>query len=343
MKISDIGEFGLIKRIRKTAGRIRKGVQIGIGDDAAVLRCSPGAELLATTDMLLEGVHFDLRTTDFRSLGWKSAAVNLSDIAAMGGTPRFCLATLAIPRHVTVENISAFYRGLNALLKRHKVSLVGGDTCGSLRDLIVNIVILGEVPARQVLKRSGAQMGDIIFVTGTLGDSAAGLELLKAEAKGQVAHRTSTFKKLIEKHLRPRPRVDEGRKLALAGIASAMIDVSDGLSSDLEHICEESGVGALVLAKNVPLSRSLCSVSTLRRSPLEYALSGGEDYELLFTVPREKWRRVKKLPIDATAIGFLTRRRTIILSGIDGKRTVLRPSGYDHFGATSRYARRRGR
>jgi thiamine-monophosphate kinase len=332
MKISDIGEFGLIDRIRRTASRNVKRTPIGIGDDAAALTVSPAALLLVTTDMLLEGVHFDLATTDLYSLGWKSAAVNLSDIAAMGGAPRFCLTALGIPPALMVEDIREFYRGVNACLKKFGTSLVGGDTCRSRKGFVITVTVLGEAGAKQVLTRSGARPGDRIFVTGTLGDSGAGLDLLRIAECG-VRIKNSQAKHLVEKHLRPCPRVAEGRKLALAGVASAMIDLSDGLSSDLAHVCEESGVGAEVHAGQIPLSKALRSMKTLQRPVLEYALSGGEDYELLFTVPPDTVDKLRTLRIAAKEIGAVTRGRSIALIGPDGRKTPLRPSGYEHFRA----------
>jgi thiamine-monophosphate kinase len=334
MKISDIGEFGLIDRIRRTASRNAKRTPIGIGDDAAALAVSPAALLLVTTDMLLEGVHFDLATTDLYSLGWKCAAVNLSDIAAMGGAPRFCLTALGIPPALMVEEIREFYRGVNACLKKFGTALVGGDTCRSRRGFVITVTVLGEAGAQQVLSRSGARPGDRIFVTGTLGDSAAGFELLRS-AECRVPRKKPGCRKLIEKHLQPFPRVAEGRKLALSGAASAMIDLSDGLSSDLAHVCEESGVGAEVHAGQIPLSKALRSRKTLQRPALEYALSGGEDYELLFTVPAGKVRKLKALRIPATEIGVITTGLTVTIVDKDGRRAPLRPSGYDHFRAQS--------
>ncbi len=331
MKISDLGEFGLIDRIRKTASRNAKRAPIGIGDDAAALFVSPSFLLLATTDMLIEGVHFDLATTDLFSLGWKSAAVNLSDIAAMGGVPRFCLTGLGIPPSLAVGDIRAFYRGVHACLKKFGAVLVGGDTCNSPKGFVISVTMLGEVDKKRVITRSGARPGDLVYVTGTLGDSAAGLGLLRSAECG-VRNKKSMMRALIDRHLRPVPRVETGRKLAAAGIATAMIDVSDGLSSDLAHLCEESGVGAEIIAGSLPLSRAItASARVLTRSALDYALSGGEDYELLFTVPPDKVRKLKALKIGATEIGRVARGRAMTLVGADGRQTPLRPSGYDHF------------
>lgn len=336
MKIADLGEFGLIDRIGKTAPRSAKRAPIGIGDDAAALLLSPSSSLLATTDMLLEGVHFDLKTTDRYSLGWKAAAVNLSDIAAMGGVPRFCLTALGIPSSLTVEQVDEFYRGLAACMKKYGTVLVGGDTCSSRKGLIITVTVLGEAKQQQIITRSAARPGDLIYVTGTLGDSAAGLEILQSaeggvRKKSSILNPQSAIKKLIERHLRPVPRVAEGRKLALSGIASAMIDVSDGLSSDLGHICEQSGVGAEIFADRIPLSKELMAARGLKRTPLAYALSGGEDYELLFTSPVELEREILSLHIRATVIGAITRRKGMRMVTEKGGSRPITPAGYDHF------------
>jgi len=331
MKLSVLGEFGLIDRIRKTSPRNKKRAPIGIGDDAAALLLSSSSLLLATTDMLIEGVHFDLKTTDLYSLGWKSAAVNLSDIAAMGGVPRYCLTALGIPSSLSVDDIGEFYRGVNACLKKFGVLLVGGDTCSSRKGLIISVTVLGEAEKRRILTRSGAKPGDLLYVTGTPGDSGAGLELLNTRGKGQGARGKGNLNKLIEKHLRPVPRVAEGRQLALSGIVSAMIDVSDGLSSDLGHICEQSGVGAEVFAEYIPLSKELRSAKVLKQTPLEYAMTGGEDYELLFTSPVERERDILSLPVRATVIGAITRKQGMRMVTEQGECRPIAPGGYDHF------------
>lgn len=329
-KISDIGEFGLIDRIGKTAARNAKRAPIGIGDDAAALLFSPSSMLLATTDMLIEGVHFELTTTDLYSLGWKAAAVNLSDIAAMGGVPRFCLTSLGIPPYLTVEQVDEFYRGVSACLKKFGTMLVGGDTCSSKKGFVISVTVLGEVVRKKIVTRSGAMPGDLLYVTGTLGDSGAGLELVR-NAECGVRSKTPAVRKLIGKHLRPVPRVAEGRKLAAAGIASAMIDVSDGLSSDLCHICEQSGVGAEVFSERIPLSKELTSAKGLKQPAVEYALSGGEDYELLFTVTPDKINKLNSMQIAATEIGTITRHRAMLLIDERGQCRPLTSTGYDHF------------
>ncbi len=345
MKISALGEFGLIRHIQKLFSRKAPSTLIGIGDDAAALRLSPASVLLATTDMLLEDVHFDLSFTDFYTLGWKSAAVNLSDIAAMGGIPRFCLATLGIPPSIAVERITEFYKGFHALTRAHKAVLVGGDTCLSRKGLVISITVLGEIEKTAMITRSGTRPGDRVFVTGPLGDSAAGLELLKKRGKGQGARVkgwSRESKRLIERHLLPMPRIAEGRKLALSGCVSAMIDISDGLSSDLAHICEQSKVGAEIYADTIPLSRDILrEAGRLKKPPLEYALSGGEDYELLFTASPAKIKKLRSLRFSLFEIGTITRGKDISLIDRAGKRTPLRPRGYDHFRPIKGRAKRR--
>lgn len=348
MKISDLGEFGLIGRIQKLAPRKSSSTLIGIGDDAAALKLSASSTLLVTTDLLLEGVHFDLSYMDFFSLGWKAAAVNLSDIAAMGGIPRFCLTALGIPAGVSVEQITEFYRGFNALLKSYRTTLIGGDTCSSRKGLFISVTALGEVEPKRIITRAGARPGDKIYVTGTLGDSAAGLELLRnapdrdirgqalcgmRNKKSDIRNPKSEIQKLIARHLRPVPRVEWGRKLALSGCASAMIDLSDGLSSDLFHICEQSGVGAEISADRIPLSDALHKLTgKLAKPAVHYALSGGEDYELLFTAPPGKVKKLRSLKLPLTEIGLITPGKTLLLVDNRGRKKPLLPTGYDHFG-----------
>ncbi len=330
MRLRELGEFGLIGRIQKWASDKTTSTQLGIGDDAAAVRFSASRMVLATTDLLLEGVHFDLAYTDLFSLGWKAAAVNLSDIAAMGGVPRYCLTGIGIPSGFSVKQIADFYRGVNALLKSHKTALIGGDTCASRQGLFISITLLGESEQPLVVTRAGAKPGDRIFVTGTIGDSSAGLEILQEQSR-KTAGSTKTSP-LIESHLRPTPRIAEGRLLAVNRCASAMIDLSDGLSSDLTHVCEQSRVGAEIFLDRIPISPALRKASaTLARPEEHYALSGGEDYELLFTVPASKIRKFLSLGMTATEIGTITSGKKIFIRDGQGEKKPLSPSGYDHF------------
>lgn len=340
MKLSSLGEFGLIKRIERLFPSRASGIITGIGDDTAVFGAHPSRVLLVTTDMLIEGVHFDLGFTDFFSLGWKAAAVNLSDIAAMGGVPRFCLIAIGIPPSLSVEDIDGFYKGFGKILRRYKTGLIGGDTCSSKKEMVISITLIGEIEKERVILRSGARPGDRIYVTGSLGDSAAGLSLLEARRRGSgrgmrrssLVLKKGVEQRLVSKHLRPVPRLEWGRKLSLAGCASSMIDVSDGLSSDLGHICEASKVGAELICEQIPLSRQLLAFSkSMGSSALEYAMSGGEDYELLFTVPRSKVKKFESLNIPATDIGEITDEKGIFLRDRSGKRRPVAPSGFDHF------------
>lgn len=338
MKLSNHGEFGLIERIRKLSFQKTLSARVGIGDDAAAWKISASHIALATTDLLVEDVHFDLSYTDYYSLGWKSAAVNLSDIAAMGGTPRFCLTALAIPAGIPEERILDFYRGFGALLRAEKTSLIGGDTCSSRDRFFISVTALGEARRSQIVTRAGARPGDRIFVTGPLGDSAAGMEILKKGRRGHGAKGGGrNAGRLVEKHLRPVPRVEWGRKIARSGCASAMIDISDGLSSDLSHICRQSGVGADIVSSLVPMSGSLAEAAfRLSKPALQYALDGGEDYELLFTVSASRVSRLRALKLPVTEIGAITRGKRIHLVNGEGKKSELHPAGYDHFRGLTR-------
>lgn len=328
---SRIGEFELIRRLRRVTAipRAMEGAVVaGIGDDAAVLQPRPGRVILATTDLLAERIHFDLAFTGYRQLGYKAAMANLSDIAAMGGVPRFVLVALAATPRDTPRDILAMYAGIQAACRLLNVAVVGGDTSASRTDLVVAIVVLGDAAPGEVLRRSGARAGDRLYVTGTLGDAKAGLELLQARK------RTDSY--LVTRHLAPTARIREARQLAQGRLASAAIDVSDGLAGDVRHLCEESGVGCLIDARTLPLSPQLRAHARARaRDPVSYALSGGEDYELLFTVPPAKTPRVDALIhqrlLRATAIGLMTpRRQGLRLIGKDGTTRPLTAKGYEH-------------
>lgn len=326
MRLREIGEFGLIGRIASRAA-VGPGVRIGIGDDAAATEPTPGRWLLTTSDMLVEGVHFDLGYTDPFRLGRKSLAVNLSDIAAMGGEPRDFLLSLAIPPGLTVEFLDRFTEGMLTLASEHGVALVGGDTCRSPAGLVISVTLHGEQSPERTLRRSGARPGDIIFVTGTVGDSALGLELLRRGGREGWA---------VERHLDPSPRVAAGLALAGAGFVTAMIDVSDGLLADLGHILELSGVGARVEAGLLPLSSAFREeASRITADPLVMALTGGEDYELLFTVPAgsegEVASSLSRTGVSATAVGVITVAGGVMVTGPDGRDLHPVRGGYDHF------------
>ena len=257
------------------------GVAVGIGDDCAVLNPTPGQRLLATTDLLLEDVHFRRRYAEPADVGWKSMAVNLSDIASMGGRPRWALVALACPAETSLDEVEAFYRGARDLTSRHEVAIVGGDTTASPAGWLINVTLLGE--AVSPVLRSGARPGDVVAVTGTLGRSAAGLAVLERPS-APAGIDAATLAELTAAHLRPIPRVAEGQWLAGAGGVRAMIDLSDGLASDLAHIAEESGVHCRVEVERLPISPATRGVArALGADARAWATGGGEDYELLLT------------------------------------------------------------
>ena len=255
MKLSRLGEFGLIERVRRTTAQGR-GVNLGIGDDAAWVQTRSGSCLL-TADLLIEGVHFDLKWTSLYALGHKTLAVNMSDIAAMGGTPAYLLLSLGIPATFESEDVEEFYRGIRSLASKSGVALVGGDT--SVAKVFVYLSLLGR-PSRLIVRSlvAGAQVGDDIYVTGTLGDSALGLKLLKRKSS-KLTQRAAKF--LLSRHHFPTARVRAGATLAREKLARAMIDISDGLLQDLDHICKASRIGAVLAEETLPLSAAYRSLA----------------------------------------------------------------------------------
>ncbi len=327
-------EKKLIEIIRRASAR-GPGVRVGIGDDCAVLEPDPGGLLLATTDLLIEDIHFRRRWAEPADLGWKSLAVNLSDIAAMGGRPRWALVALACPEETSVEEAEAFFEGALALASEHAVAVVGGDTSASPRGWIVNVTLLGETTRMPVL-RSTARPGDVIAVTGSLGRSAAGLALLERGA-APAGVPADTLADLTAAHLRPRPRVGEGRWLAGAGGVTAMIDLSDGLATDLGHIAEESGVGARVGLERVPVHAGMRAVaSSLGREALAWATGGGEDYELLLTCEPGTFARLADGLLAATgtrltAVGEMVPAGDGVRYTDAAGREVAVGPGFEHF------------
>ena len=318
-------EFDLIRRYfarpRATSGRAR----LGIGDDAALLRVAAGAEFAVTTDTLVEGVHF-LRGTDPTRLGHKALAVNLSDLAAMGAVPRYALLALTLPT-ANARWIGAFSRGFFRLAQRYGVELVGGDTTRG--PLSITLTAIGEVPAGQALRRDGAKAGDDIWVSGTLGDAALGLAALQ----GRIRLTGRNRQYCVECLEAPQPRVVLGR--ALRGIATAAIDLSDGLVGDLRHICERSGLSADVWFDYLPRPDQIgaCRTMALAR---EVLLAGGDDYELLFTAPPRARKRIERAGfgngVMVTRVGTIKRGPAGRVRVYEGS-TLVRPprGGYDHF------------
>jgi thiamine-monophosphate kinase len=325
-------EWDLIAALSREFGAAPAGVILGIGDDCAALSLNGDNYLLWTMDTLVEGVHFDLAYTTLAQLGWKSLTVNLSDIAAMGGDPGPALLSLGWPPDRDRREALKFAAGLAQAAREYGVAVIGGDTVASPEGLIVTVTLTGRVPAGQMLRRSGAQVGDLIFVTGPLGEAAAGLEILR-----QGLDLPPDLKEaLTEAQLRPRPQLRAGRLLAQEHLATTLIDTSDGIATDLYNICRASGVGASIPAAAVPVSpRVQTAAPLLGRSPLDLALFGGEDYLLLFTCSPEVAGR---LPASFSRAGLappLPLGRIVA-----GDRVVLLTSagevdisgqGYDHF------------
>lgn len=303
-------------------------MRLGIGDDAAWIRCRQKS-LLLTSDLLLEGVHFDLRWTSFYALGHKTLAVNLSDVAAMGGRPSYLVLSLGIPVDFEAHDVEEFYRGIRDLASRCGVSLVGGDTSAS-KLFFISAALLGFAPDGPI-PRNGAKIGDDLYVTGTLGDSALGLKLLKRR-RPSLPRREEAY--LMSRHLSPTARLKAGARLARRKLARAMIDVSDGLVQDLNHLCRASNVGAVVWEKSLPLSRPCRRFAPRER--LLAALTGGEDYELLFAVrPRDRGRLKKiekSLGVAVTRIGqCVPPDEGVQVLGLRGEVRPLSVLGYDHF------------
>ncbi len=325
-------EKSLIAQIRRMAASgssARRALQdksiiTGIGDDCAVIRFSGSTikklDTLVTTDFSLEGIHFRHDWHPPESVGHRCLARGLSDIAAMGGDPVAAFLSLAVPRDVPQPWIKRFLRGLLSLAKKYGVTLAGGDTAESPTGILADIVVVGSVPQGKALLRSGARPGDRLYVTGELGGSAAALrDMIKNRKLNPRGY---------PRHFFPEPRIELGRILREKGIASAMIDTSDGFSTDLTHICEESGVGAELQANAIPRAKL---GKAGREVDLEVALHGGEDYELLFTAPASKRLPSRLAGVPITQIGTVARSRKIFLISSSGAATPLKPQGWEHF------------
>jgi thiamine-monophosphate kinase len=335
MKLKEIGEFGFIKKISRGCLIRPDRIVKAIGDDAAAFTTAPGQLTLITTDLLVERVHFLRAAISGFDLGYKSLAVNLSDIAAMGGTAREAFVSIAIPDDCRLDYLEAVYSGIKDLAAEFDVNVLGGDTTSSKKDLIINIVVQGTVLKEELLCRDAARTGDVIYSTGFLGDSKAGLHLIL----NQINADTEPLAALLRAHLVPRPHLPEGRFLARQGNVHAAIDTSDGLSSDLTHIAEESRVGARLQAEKIPISPNLKDFCTrFDFDPIEYALSGGEDYTLLCTVAPQDADQIaidfeKKFNRPLFAIGEITAEKRLEVIYQDGKTQTLAATGWDHFKA----------
>lgn len=329
MEISELGEFGLIKHLTKDHTPNNPSTHYGVGDDCAVLHY-PDSEILVTTDMLMQGVHFDLIYTDMEHLGYKSAMVNLSDIFAMNGTPRQITVSIAIDKRFKVEDLEAFYRGMHLACDRWKVDVVGGDTTTSLTGMAISITCIGEAKKEDIVYRNGAKETDLICVSGDLGAAYMGLQLLERE-KMVYLHLLQEYQEkygkapqrppmpefepefagkeyLLQRQLQPEARGDIIEKLRDAHIRpTAMMDISDGLSSELLHICEQSNCGCRIYEKNLPIDyQTALQAEEFNMNVTTCALNGGEDYELLFTIPIGDYDKVETME-GVRVIGHITK------------------------------------
>lgn len=333
MKIEELGEFGLIRHLTETIELKNSSTLKGVNDDCAVLSYPQNKEILVTTDLLLEGVHFDLTYVPLKHLGYKSVMVNLSDIYAMGGMPKQITVSLGLSQRFTVEDLDEFYSGIRLACESHGVDIVGGDTSGSMTGLIISITCIGEVEKGKAIYRNGANEGDLICVTGNLGAAYMGLQLLEREKRVYYQQLDENKGKetleqaepdfagkeyLLERQLRPEARRDIILKLREQGIQpTSMMDISDGLSSELMHICNQSNCGCRIYEEHIPLDYETASqAEEFNMNVTTCALNGGEDYELLFTVAVKDKEKIEKID-DIRMIGYVTKSE-------DGKVLVTR-------------------
>ncbi len=334
-EISSLGEFGLIDRLTKDIELKNTSSLKGVGDDAAVLDY-PATKVLVTTDLLLENVHFDLTYVPLKHLGYKSAVVNFSDIYAMNGTPRQITVSLGVSKRFTVEHIEELYAGIRLACEIYGVDLIGGDTSASHQGLVISITCIGDAPEDKVVYRNGAHDTDLICVSGDLGAAYMGLQLLEREKIASAGQKDFVpefggKEYIIERQLKPEARKDIVAELAKAGIKpTSMMDVSDGLSSELIHICKQSGCGCRIYEDRIPIDyQTAMMAEELNMNLVTAALNGGEDYELLFTVPLTDHDKVQQLP-GVKVIGYITKPDLgCAMITRDGNEITLRAQGWN--------------
>lgn len=353
MEISELGEFGLIKRLTEDIKLENASTLKGVGDDCAVLQYPGERQVLVTSDLMMEGVHFDLQYMPLKHLGYKAAMTNLSDIYAMNGTPRQLVVSLGLSKRFTVEDIEALYSGLRLACEQHHVDIVGGDTTSSLTGLAISITAIGDAKPEDVVYRNGAKDTDLICVSGNLGAAYMGLQLLEREkavfnmqmkearqngneqAIKDLENTQPDFggrEYLLERQLKPEARRDIIEALAKAGIRpTSMMDISDGLSSELMHICSQSNTGCRIYEERIPLDyQTAVMAEELNMNVTTCALNGGEDYELLFTVPLTAHEKIEQLE-DVKVIGHMTQPVLgLALVCRDGSEFELKAQGWQH-------------
>jgi len=338
-EISQLGEFGLIDRIREKFTLVNSTSLTGIGDDAAVIEAKDD-NILISTDMLVEGIHFDLSYTPIHHLGYKAVAVNVSDIAAMNGRAEQITVSIALSNRFSIEAVDALYGGIKAACENYKVDLVGGDTTSSASGLVISITVVGRAKKEKIVYRGGAKANDIICVTGDLGAAFTGLQVLEREKEVYLSDpgmqpNLEKYEYLVGRQLKPEARTDIVFDLEEAGVTpTSMIDISDGLASELLHIAKNSGVGLRIYEDKVPIDHATYETAIeFKLDPITCALNGGEDYELLFTIAKADQEKIKNHP-DIHFIGYIhDRKNENVLITKQETAVPLRAQGWDHFRA----------
>lgn len=311
-EISELGEFGLIRHLTRNIELLNESSIMGVGDDAAVVAFEPGMQVVVTTDLLTEGIHFDLMYVPLRHLGYKSVIVNLSDVYAMNAVPRQITVSIAISNRFSLEAVSELYEGIYIACKKYGVDLIGGDTTSSIKGLTISVTAIGEIAPEKIVKRSGAMENDLLCVTGDLGAAYVGLQLLEREKRVYLEHpgtkpdlEQQTY--IVGRQLKPEARKDIIEQFAdLELQPTSMIDISDGLSSEILHLCESSAVGCLLYEEKIPIAEETYNMALkFNLDPTTCALNGGEDYELLFTIRQADYEKIKNNP-DISVIGHMT-------------------------------------
>ena len=342
-EISTLGEFGLIRHLTKDLKTVNASTQKGVGDDCAVLAPAAGMKQLVTSDLLMEGIHFDLQYTPLKHLGYKSAMVNFSDVYAMNGTPKQIVVSVAMGKRISIEHMEEFYEGLQLACEKHHVDLVGGDTSASVTGLAISITCIGEAKEEDIVYRNGAKDTDLICVSGNLGAAYMGLQLMEREkaifnsrpsSDAEAAQPDFSGREyLLERLLKPEARRDIVEALHKEGIhPTSMIDISDGLSSEILHICKQSNVGCRLYEERIPLDyQTAVAAEEFNMNVTTCALNGGEDYELLFTVPLTMHEKVAAME-DIKIIGHITRPDLgCALITRDGQEFDIQAQGWNGF------------
>jgi len=336
-EISSLGEFGLIEHLTSSIQLKNKSSLQGVGDDAAVLNFQ-GNRILVTTDLLLEGIHFDLTYVPLKHLGYKSVAVNVSDICAMNGVARQIVLSLGISKRFSLEDVETFYEGVYLACERYGVDLVGGDTSSSLTGMTISITCIGEAKEEEVVYRNGAKPTDIICVSGNLGAAYMGLQLLEREKRvinhPDIAPDFEGKEYILERQLKPEARQDIILALRENGLKpTSMMDISDGLASEMLHICKQSHVGCRIFEKNIPIDyQTALMAEEFNMNVITAALNGGEDYELLFTLPITEHEKIQSLK-DVHEVGYITPfEEGSILVTRDAQELTLKAQGWNHLG-----------